>query len=113
MYEIDFDKIGFEWLVKDDNSNCVCAFKRYNKNRDYIICVCNFSPFRVTDYVIGVDESGTYEEIFSSNDEAFGGTGEYNEIIHANIMNKNGKSHAIRLNIPANTTILLKKAKKI
>lgn len=112
MYEIDFDKSGFEWVVKDDNLNCVCVFKRYNKNRDYLYCVSNFSPFRISDYVIGVDESGTYEEIFTTDDELFGGTDEHNEIIHSSIMNKNGKAHAIRLNIPANTSLLIRKVQK-
>ena len=87
--------------------------KSYSKNRDYLYCVSNFSPFRITDYVIGVDESGTYEEIFTTDDEIFGGTNEHNELIYSSIMNKNGKAHAIRLNIPANTTLLIRKVKKI
>ena len=41
----------------------------------------------------------------------FGGTGERNEIMHSLIMNKNGKTNAIRVNLPANTSIILKKVK--
>ena len=78
MYENDFDKSGFEWVVKDDNQNCVCAFKRFSRSGSSLMCVCNFSPFRIVDYVIGVDESGTYEEIFTTDDEMFGGTDEHN-----------------------------------
>lgn len=112
MWEIDFDKSGFEWLVKDDNSHCVIAFKRKAKSGSYLICISNFSPFRIPDYVIGVDESGSYEEIFSSDDKTFGGTGEHNELIYSSIMNKQGKTNAIRVNLPANTTLILRKVEK-
>ena len=112
MYERDFDKTGFEWLVPDDNQNCVVAFKRYSNSGSYLICVCNFSPFRQADYVLGVDESGEYEEIFSSDDATFGGTGEHNEHIYSSVMNKNGKTNAVRITLPANSAIILKKVQK-
>ena len=78
----------------------------------YVICICNFSPYRIADYVLGVDEPGAYEEIFSSDHADFGGTGELNEIMHTSIMNKNGKSNAIRVTLPANTSIILRKIQK-
>lgn len=112
MYERDFDPKAFEWLVKDDGSNAVIAFKRYSFSGSYLICVCNFSPYRQPDYVLGVDEHGEYEEIFSSDAEEFGGSGERNEEIHSLIMNKNGKTNAIRITLPANSAIILKKVQK-
>lgn len=112
MYERDFDPHGFEWLVKDDGQNAVIAFKRYSFSGSYLICVCNFSPERQVDYVLGVDEHGEYEEIFSSDAEEFGGTGERNEIMHSLIMNKNGKTNAIRVTLPANSSIILRKIQK-
>ena len=108
MYEIDFDKSGFEWIVNDP-SQCVNAFKRYSKNRDYLICICNFSPYFIDDYVLGVDEPGTYEEILSSDDESFGGSGISNDVMHSSIMNKNGKSNVIRVDLPPNSSIIIKK----
>lgn len=112
MYERDFDHLSYEWMVKDDNEHCVNVFKRYSKSGDYVICFCNFSPYRIPDYVLGVDESGTYEEIFSTDDEIFGGTGERNNIMYSSIMNKHGKNNAIRINVPANTTLLIRKVNK-
>lgn len=112
MFERDFDHLSYEWMIKDDSENCVNVFKRYSKSGDYVICFCNFSPYRIPDYVLGVDESGTYEEIFSTDDEAFGGTGERNNIMYSSIMNKHGKNNAIRINVPANTTLLIRKVNK-
>ena len=112
MFEIDFDPCGFEWLVKDDSSRCVCVFKRFSKSGEYLICLCNFSPFSIPDYVLGVDEPGCYEEIFSTDDASFGGEGHHNELMYSSIMNKHGKSNAIRIDVPANTSILIKKLEK-
>ena len=111
MYELDFDKNSFVWLANESN-HCVTAFKRYSKSGSYLICVCNFSPYRIPDYVLGVDEHGCYEEVFTSNAEEFGGTGEVNPLMYSSIMNKNGKSNAIRINLPANTTIIIRKTEK-
>ncbi len=112
MYERDYDATGFEWLVHDDNENCVNAFARYDKAGNYIICVCNFSPYHLPDYVMGVNEPGCYEEILSTDYKEFGGSGEVNELMYSSIMNKNGKTNAIRINLPANSAILIKKVKK-
>jgi 1,4-alpha-glucan branching enzyme len=109
MYEIDFDPCGFEWLVKNDNNNCVVAFKIYSKSRNYLICICNFSPYPQDDYVLGVDEPGCYSEIFSSNDEAFGGNGMKNDVMYSSIMNKNGKTNVIRVDLPANSALIIRK----
>ena len=112
MYELDFDKNGYVWLVADDNINCVNAFKRYSRSGSYLICICNFSPYRRPNYVLGVDEPGCYEEIFTSDSEEFGGTGETNGLMHSLIMNKNGRTNAIRLNLPPNSAIIIRKVDK-
>lgn len=112
MYERDFDRSGFEWLVQDDSSRSVVAFKRYANDGNYIICLSNFSPYRIPDYVLGVDEPGCYEEIFTSDDKTFGGSDEHNELMYSSIMNKHGKTNAIRVVLPANTSILIRKVEK-
>ena len=112
MWERDFDKNAYVWLVRDDNFNCVNAFQRYSHSGSSLICICNFSPYRIPDYVLGVDESGAYEEVLSSDDEAFGGGGEHNETMYSSIMNKNGRTNAIRVTLPPNSAIILRKIQK-
>ena len=112
MWQRDFDKNAYVWLVRDDNFNCVNAFQRYSHSGSSLICICNFSPYRIPDYVLGVDESGAYEEVLSSDDEAFGGGGEHNEIMYSSIMNKNGRTNAIRVTLPPNSAIILRKIQK-
>ncbi len=75
LWQIDFSWEGFEWIVSDDNSNSVIAFRRKDKQGKEIITVCNFTNVRRESYRIGVPVGGTYEVIFSSDDKAFGGDG--------------------------------------
>ena len=73
LYEDDFSWNGFEWIIPDDYHQNVVAFKRKDKKGSEIICVINFSPQERKDYKIGVP-SGTYEQIFNSNLQKYGGS---------------------------------------
>ncbi len=75
LWQIDFSWEGFEWIVSDDNSNSVIAFRRKDKAQKEIITVCNFTPVRRESYKIGVPVAGTYEIVFNSDSEEFGGSG--------------------------------------
>ena len=75
MYELDTSWKGFDWIHHDDYTNSVIAFKRTDSEGNEIIAVCNFQPAKRENYFIGVPEYGLYDEVFSSDDERFGGTG--------------------------------------
>ena len=75
LWQNDFSWEGFEWIVSDDNSNSVIAFRRKDKDQKEIIAVCNFTPVRRENYRIGVPFAGTYEVLLNSDDECFGGSG--------------------------------------
>jgi len=73
MYHFDFDHQGFEWLSCDDVDNSILAFVRSDGKKS-IACVFNFTPATLEDYVLGVPEAGTYQEIFNSDASWYGGT---------------------------------------
>ena len=75
LWEIDFDWGGFEWISNDDYTQSVIAFRRKAKNGKELVCVCNFVPVQREDYCIGVPYWGTWAEVFTSDDQAFGGSG--------------------------------------
>ena len=75
LWEIDFDWSGFEWISNDDYTQSVIAFRRKAKDGRELVCVCNFVPVQREDYCIGVPFWGTWAEVFTSDDEAFGGGG--------------------------------------
>lgn len=76
MYEVDYSWDGFSWISGDDNQNSVIAFRRIDKNGGEVIAVCNLTPVHRPEYRIGVPEKGTYEVVFTSDEEKFGGTGQ-------------------------------------
>ena len=73
MYFYDFDHQGFQWISCDDVDNSILAFVR-REQKDAVICVFNFTPATLKNYVIGVPEAGSYKEIFNSDAAWYGGT---------------------------------------
>ncbi|MEE0264066.1 MAG: 1,4-alpha-glucan branching protein GlgB [Acutalibacteraceae bacterium] len=75
MYEIEESWDGFHWIHHDDFTQCVLAFRRLDTKGNGIITVCNFLPIKREDYHIGVPHKGVYEEVFSTDNSEFGGSG--------------------------------------
>ncbi|MFI3206678.1 MAG: 1,4-alpha-glucan branching protein GlgB [Clostridia bacterium] len=109
LWEVDFSWEGFSWISSDDYTQSVIAFRRFDKEENEIIAVCNFLPVERENYCIGVPYSGIYEEVFASDKKDFGGAGITNgkEIITAD-RPMHGFDQCISLNIPANSAFYLK-----
>ena len=73
MYEEDCSYDGFKWIVVDDNTQNIVAFKREAKNGDYTIAIVNFSPVRRQNYCLGVPEFRYYDVTLDSNAPKYGG----------------------------------------
>ena len=111
LYEIDFSWDGFEWIIPNDKTNNVVVFSRKNKAGDKLIVVSNFSPVRLDNYRVYL-EKGEYEEVFSSDELKYGGSGIKNSKLKTSFDPEYKDSHYLVLSIPQNTTIYLKKKKK-
>lgn len=75
LYEIDFSWEGFQWICHSDYQRSILIFRRIDTKGDEIISVCNFQPMLREDYRIGVPYAGTYAEVFTTDAEAYGGSG--------------------------------------
>jgi 1,4-alpha-glucan branching enzyme len=74
LYEVDFTYTGFDWIDFRDVENSIIAFLRWSEGRkDFLVCVCNFTPVPRLGYRIGVPEPGFYAEVFNTDAEMFGG----------------------------------------
>ncbi len=109
LYELDRSWKGFDWIHHDDYTNSVIAFKRTDSNGDEIIAVCNFQPVKHDKYYIGVPKYGLYDEVFTSDDERFGGTGVSNgKNIKPEIMKIHGCDQGLALTLPPLGVVYLK-----
>jgi len=80
FYRCDNSWDGFRWLNVNDRDRSTIAFLRtYPGAEGGVICVCNFTPNRYDEFVIGLPQAGTVKEILNSDDERFGGGGGRNE----------------------------------
>ena len=96
---------GFKWICADDYTQSVISFRRIDNSDpekpEEIIVVCNFVPVQRNDYKIGVPYEGTYEQIFSTDDIKYGGSGEVdNGRIKAKEYSMHGCDYSISLTIP-------------
>ncbi len=68
FWEIEDSWDGFQWINADDSDRSVLSFVRRGKKKtDEIVVVCNFTPVRYENYLIGVPRGGTYTTVFSSS----------------------------------------------
>lgn len=77
MYMEEYNGVHFEWLMVDNAEQSVFAFSR-KFGRDVLIFVFNMTPNYYEYYDVGVNDKGTYEEIFNSDKDVYSGNNQYN-----------------------------------
>ncbi len=106
LWQEDFSWNGFEWISADDNMQNVIVFLRKNSKGEELLCVTNFSGSDYDNYSFGVPRAGYYKEVFTTNEEKYGGTGLKN---NRAVRSKKGAMHSrnnyITVKIPAFTTM--------
>lgn len=77
LWVVDGNWQGFEWIDCSDYTQSVICFMRKTANpEETLLVVCNFTPNVHQAYRIGVPAEGSYLEIFNSDWEEFGGSGQ-------------------------------------
>ncbi|MDE5993155.1 MAG: alpha amylase C-terminal domain-containing protein, partial [Oscillospiraceae bacterium] len=93
---------GFSWICHDDYMQSVISFRRIDRSGKEIIAVCNFVPVARDGYRIGVPYEGVYEQVLSSDDVKYGGTGlVQNGKVKSEDYSMHGYDQSITLDIPA------------
>ncbi|MBQ4256406.1 MAG: alpha amylase C-terminal domain-containing protein, partial [Oscillospiraceae bacterium] len=113
MWHNDDSWEGFKWISAYDYTQSIIAFRRIDttdpENPQEIIIICNFVPVTRFDYKIGVPYEGTYEQVFSTDDLKYGGSGEIdNGRIKSREEAMHGCDHSISVDIPGLSAIYLK-----
>ena len=109
LWECDDSWDGFDWASCDDDNNNVISFYRKDTKGNAILTVCNFSSLHHKDYKLGVEKSGKYNQVFSTDLKEFGGETAKNGSYTAKAGGQHGKKYHISLDIPPFSTVYIYK----
>ncbi|MBP2626883.1 MAG: 1,4-alpha-glucan-branching enzyme [Firmicutes bacterium] len=110
LWQVDDNWQGFEWIDCSDYSQSIICFMRKSMSADEIlIVVCNFTPEVHHSYRIGMPVMGSYQEVFNSDWERFGGSGQENvgQLV-AEAVSWHNNPQSLVLTVPPLATIYLK-----
>lgn len=110
FWQNDHNWNGFQWIDPHDYSQSIITFMRKGmEENDRMIIICNFTPVVREVYRIGVPSLGTYQEIFNSDWEQYGGLGQRNrEFLDAEQIPWHNQPFSIEIRVPPLATIYLK-----
>ncbi|PPK85717.1 1,4-alpha-glucan branching enzyme [Neolewinella xylanilytica] len=110
LYENAYDQQGFEWIDIGDHQNSVLSYLRRGKEADDVIAVIhNFTPAVRTKYRVGMPFEGKYALVINSDDEQYGGTGNYSQETMDSVPSEwNGRPNHIELTLPPLATLVFR-----
>lgn len=77
LHERDSDPAGFQWLIGDDASNSVFAYRRMAEQGEVVVVV-NLTPNPHFGYRVGLPQGGRWREVFNSDAAIYGGSNQGN-----------------------------------
>jgi 1,4-alpha-glucan branching enzyme len=100
LWRRDQEPEGFSWIDVADRDNSVVSYVRRD-GPDHVVVVLNLTPIPREEYVIGAPSSGTYVQLLSSDDAAYGGSGyRTRERIETERAPMHGYQQSMRLTLP-------------
>ena len=112
LWELDHVFEGFEWIDPNNFDQSIIVFMRKGKEqKDTVIIICSFTPVVYENYRIGVPYSCGYTEIFNSDWEEFGGSGQKNHgVISAGKQKWQNQPYSIEIKVPPLGVVYFKPA---
>jgi 1,4-alpha-glucan branching enzyme len=110
LHEAEFDGSGFEWIDCNDSDASVLSFIRQARSsNDVILIVCNFTPVTRFNHQLGVPRAGRWRELFNSDAESYGGSGQGNMGgVEAAPVPLHGRPSSVTLTLPPLAVMYLK-----
>lgn len=112
LYELDNNPDGFEWInCNNANASLLSFIRKGKKEKDTLVVICNFTPMEHKNYKLATPSGGKWQEIFSSDNDKFGGEGRNNKTAkQAKKAVVDGREHYISVNVPPLSISVFKKA---
>ena len=101
LYEVDFDRSGFEWIEGNDAETSVISFLRKSRDGAPVMVVCNFTPQPRHNYIVGAPQGGFWRESLNSDAAIYGGSdvGNFGGVEAAPV-GAQGRPHSLALTLP-------------
>lgn len=102
LYELDALSRGFEWIDVHNYQQSIFSFIRKGKEEnEHLVIICNFTEQVYHDYQVGVPQGDSYQEIFNSDHDDFGGSHLINkERLTTQCIEFHGKPFSLKMTIP-------------
>ncbi|MGV3493383.1 MAG: 1,4-alpha-glucan branching protein GlgB [Ramlibacter sp.] len=112
LWQLDFSPAGFEWIEANDGEHSVFAFLRKPREGGRaLLVVSNLTPVPRTNYLVGVNWSGRWQEVINSDAAEFGGAGWGNlGGVEASLARAHGRRYSLALTLPPLSTLILEHA---
>ena len=99
----------FSWIVADNADQSILVYERFAKDGSRITAILNFTPATYENFRIGA-EKGEYEEVFSTDELRFGGSGKVNrDLLLAEETPWQNRMYSVTLTIPPLGGLILRK----
>ena len=109
LHHYDFDFDGFEWLDCNDIDQSVLSYLRKNEHETLYV-ILNFTPVPRKDYRIGVNDAGSYEEIFNSDSGYYHGSNMGNgNSLNTENLSWMGRPHSLNITLPPLGAVIIRK----
>ena len=111
LWRRDVDYDGFSWIDVADRENSVISYVRRD-GEDHVVVVLNLTPVPRENYRIGAPSGGTYQELLTTDDSRFGGSG-HNRVptVQTEASPFHGYPQSMRLNLPPVGVLILAPAR--
>jgi len=110
LYEVDFEREGFEWINLADWEQSVISFIRKGRTtKDILLVICNFTPVPRYKYMVGVPVDGAWRLVLNSDDKKYGGSGLVKNVkVKAKKIPYNDRPYSISVTLPPLGVLFLK-----
>jgi 1,4-alpha-glucan branching enzyme len=110
LYELDFERAGFEWIDCNDVEHSVVSLIRKGRSSDnLLVVVCNFTPTTHSNYRIGVPQPGFWRELLNSDAKEYGGSGQGNlGGVEAAPISLHGRPYSLTITLPPLAAVFFK-----
>ncbi|MFO0567809.1 MAG: 1,4-alpha-glucan branching protein GlgB [Polyangiaceae bacterium] len=100
LWENDPSPASFEWIDCNDRDNSVLSYVRRSGD-EHVVVVMNMTPVPRHDYRVGMPEAGSYVELLSTDDPAFGGSDvETRKAFETEPIGAHGRAQSVNLTLP-------------